>query len=294
MPTWCPEIYKKYIKYAVDDKTARESLSLWRGMNLLVQKEGKLRPGRLILPTVIAYWNRCKGPIDLYSRYLANVQAKHGKISPNGRIWIRLLMTCVYNAYHSYALYKMLPTLGDLKSYTEFQRLKHRTAGTFTEFFSCLSDSLTTPTEGEIVTNTASKKVENIILQNHRGKFYTDPDLINARLDTRRDHRTATICSRDGKSSSQKCCVWCCSRDHNPESEKINDYGMMVLVTEGASKQRRTAMIVELRYVPWNVIKGKLALTCGMPQRSLTILVLSQRYQLDKNEKLGKLMTKTM
>ena len=93
------------LKHAVDAYTIRKALSQWRAIYLLVMERGRPLPqGRMLVPSIIAAWNRNKGPIDVFSRFMKNCHARHAHLPPLASIWLRLLLTRVYNAYQSYIL----------------------------------------------------------------------------------------------------------------------------------------------------------------------------------------------
>jgi hypothetical protein len=88
--------------YCRDMDTLETNLSLWKYLNTIRCKlQQPLPPAKRILPTIVSFWNIVKGGIDVYSRFLKNVKQGHNQLQVNSAIWIRLLMTFVYNTYHS-------------------------------------------------------------------------------------------------------------------------------------------------------------------------------------------------
>lgn len=72
---------------------------------LIIEQDGiPLPAGCHLIPEVVATWNRGKGPINVYSCFQKNYKSLHVLLGPVGAIWLRLIMTCVYNAYHAYTL----------------------------------------------------------------------------------------------------------------------------------------------------------------------------------------------
>ncbi|KAJ3085933.1 hypothetical protein HDU96_005148 [Phlyctochytrium bullatum] len=77
--------------FASDGKTIKQTLALWKALN----EKWKSTPDvplptyRRILPLAISMWNRLKGGVDIMSRYLKNVKANHGKLSPPAAIRLR-------------------------------------------------------------------------------------------------------------------------------------------------------------------------------------------------------------
>ena len=113
------------LTHAVDSYTVQQkALDLWRTISNVVRAQGRpLPPGRMLIPTIIAMWNRSKGPIDMFSWFMKNCQARHAQLSPLANIWLRLLMSRVYNAYQSYVLSRSAPFLlsEDCTGYASFQ-----------------------------------------------------------------------------------------------------------------------------------------------------------------------------
>ncbi len=87
-------------RYACDEDIIGGALSLWMAIANLVKERGRPLPeGQMLIPTIMAMWNRNKGPIDVFSRFMKNCHSRHATLSAVGNIWRRLLMTRVYNAY---------------------------------------------------------------------------------------------------------------------------------------------------------------------------------------------------
>ena len=81
-------------RYACDADTIGGALGLWTAIANLVKERGRPLPeGRTLIPTIVAMWNRNKGPIDVFSRFMKNGHSQHGMLSAVGNIWLRLLMT---------------------------------------------------------------------------------------------------------------------------------------------------------------------------------------------------------
>ncbi len=70
------------------------------------------------------WWQPGKGPIDVYSCFQKNIKSVHGRLGPLGAIWLRLIMTCVYNAYHTYNPSQTVEYLisDKCKSFKDFQK----------------------------------------------------------------------------------------------------------------------------------------------------------------------------
>ncbi|KUF96203.1 hypothetical protein AM587_10001032 [Phytophthora nicotianae] len=104
-----PNFSAEELGHCVDTATLKQHLSLWRALTTKVETRGRPLPAaHQIVPTVIAKWNRVKGGIDVYSRYLKNVKARHAHLAPLAVIWLRILMTLAYNAYQTTQLLEVL------------------------------------------------------------------------------------------------------------------------------------------------------------------------------------------
>jgi hypothetical protein len=68
------------------------------------------------------------GPIDLYSRFQKNCKSAHSHLGPVGAIWLRLIMTCVYNAYHAHNFSRTVSYLlsTECKLFKDFQKMRAR------------------------------------------------------------------------------------------------------------------------------------------------------------------------
>jgi hypothetical protein len=53
---------------------------------------------RHLIPEVMATWNWGKGPIGVYSCCKKNSKSAHLHLGAMGVIWLRMIITCVYNA----------------------------------------------------------------------------------------------------------------------------------------------------------------------------------------------------
>jgi hypothetical protein len=159
------------LTHAVDAYTIGKALDLWRAINNVVKDRGRpLPPGRMLLPTIIAAWNRNKGPIDVFSRFMKNCHARHSKVPPLANIWLCLLMSQVYNAYQSFILSRSVSFLlsDDCTGYSRFQA--HRKLhGSFAKFCSALAKDLTLEVTGDSCSEDDG--------YNRGGKFENDQEL---------------------------------------------------------------------------------------------------------------------
>eukprot|EP00644_Phytophthora_capsici_P012550 jgi/Phyca11/113073/e_gw1.23.238.1 len=103
-----PTFASHQLGHCVDQQTLLQTFHLWKQLVVIVNNRRKPLPAaKHIIPSLIALWNRVKGGIDVYSRFLKNVKAKHCSLSPTGAIWLRMIMTLIYNAYQSYLLFQV-------------------------------------------------------------------------------------------------------------------------------------------------------------------------------------------
>jgi hypothetical protein len=222
--------------HAVDRYSICKALDLWRVLRKKIIDEGKPFPkGRRIVPVVVALWNRCKGPIDLYSRFLRNVQAKHKKLAPIGAVWLRLIMTIVYNAYQTYSLSVSLEYLmsNDCKSFLDFQRFRNRKSESFGDFcfglacHICKIDREAFPA----VYSVGAINAQRLVTYNAREKFFEGFPYYNIRMDPALAHFPVAIDtsvkedntgdesqdnSVESRSFPRRRCVVCCRNNHEP------------------------------------------------------------------------------
>jgi hypothetical protein len=125
-----PAMTFEAVSHAVDQHSVQFAFDLWKALcRLITEREGRPLPaGRHLIPEVVATWNRGKGPIDVYSRFQKNCKSSHSHLGPVGAIWLRLIMTCVYNAYHSFTLSRTVEYLmsDECESFKDFQKRRAR------------------------------------------------------------------------------------------------------------------------------------------------------------------------
>jgi len=154
--------------HAVDRHSVSTTLCLWREMSRMISERGRPLPaGRHLLPEVVATWNRGKGPIDVYSRFQKSTKSYHAHLGPIGAIWLWLVMTTVYNAYHSFNLSRTEAFLasGECKSFKEFQRTRARLPP-FRQFCHMLADDLQVTVVPPIMYNTSSSDDDEFNVMN--------------------------------------------------------------------------------------------------------------------------------
>jgi hypothetical protein len=205
--------------HAVDHHSIQTTLELSNAMVAMIAVRGRPLPaGRHLVPELIAEWNRGKGPIDGYSRFQKNVKAQHSHLGPVAAIWLRLIMTMVYNAYHSYVLSRCEEFLMSDRctSFRQFQKEKSRQPS-FHKYCSMLARDISLEVL-EIDSNSESESnnlavpgaINNsegrgvvTIAYNKRKSFFVRPDLIARRRNRRLNHEPVST-------QSQASCIWCC------------------------------------------------------------------------------------
>jgi hypothetical protein len=226
------------VPYAVDDTTVLRTLQLWNAVNdMIIMRGSPLPHGKMLIPSIIAMWNRCKGPIDVYSRFLKNVHVQHFKLSPLGAVWLRIIMSCVYNAYQTNCLISSHQFLvsPECNSYTAYQQYKKKN-NSFSHFCYLLARDLrlklrddsprgdsTTTTFEDSDDNDNDFNNTNIvvkeILYNKRSNYFKKPDLIAKRMNPDLGHVAIKI-TDEANEVIQQHCGWCCSFKHHEKVPK--------------------------------------------------------------------------
>ena len=218
--------------HAVDHHSVQCTLDLWRAMSRMINElQRPLQAGRHLVPEVVATWNRGKGPIDVYSRFQKNCKAVHAHLGPVGAIWLRLIMTCVYNhhAYHAHGLSRSVEYLlnqEECKSFSDFQKHRSRQLS-FRQFCQSLANDLnievvppsmyassSSANDDEGVMSGEEAIVERITY-NKREAFFNKLPLIERRINQRAHHKRVSM-------QKQMSCIWCCRVDHSSTTETFH------------------------------------------------------------------------
>ena len=186
----------------------------------------------------MATWNRGKGPIDVYSCFQKNCKSAHFHLGPVGAIWLRLITTCVYNAYHTYNLSRTVSYLmsDECKSFKNFQQSRARQPP-FHQFCVELANDLKievvppsmyescSDNDGQMTIRRTDDGADNTsscvvgITYNKREAYFCKLPLIERRKNGRLNHQLVTSVKR------QSSCVWCCRIDHST-GQKHSRHGM--------------------------------------------------------------------
>lgn len=200
--------------HAVDRHSIQTTLELSNAMLAMILARGRPLPaGRHLVPELIAEWNRGKGPIDGYSRFQKNVKAQHSHLGPVAAIWLRLIMTMVYNAHQSYVLSRCEEFLMSDRclSFHQFQREKSRQLS-FRQFCCMLAKDISL--EVLSIESNSDSEINDLaepgagsgaitIAYNKRKSFFSRPDLITMRRNRRLNHEAVST-------QTQASCIWCC------------------------------------------------------------------------------------
>lgn len=212
----CPAFSFKPGDHAVDQHSVQFTLSLWTAVNNEIKvRKYPLPACKHLVPELVAEWNRGKGAIDNYSRFLKNVKAHHSSLSPVGAIWLRLLMTMIYNSYQSFVLCKTKQFLlsEECRSFKMYQMERSKQLS-FRQFCSLLAHDLTVKVgsldvDGESDTDKSTAAAQAIpdgavqVAYNKCKSYFQKPDLISKRKNKHLGHQPKP-------SSSQLSCIWCC------------------------------------------------------------------------------------
>jgi hypothetical protein len=76
-----------------------------------------------IVPWPIIYWNHGKGMTDVFSRCMKNVKPVFNSLHPYAFIWIRMIMTMMWNAHLLHRLFKIER---ELPRFTSLEQLRNK------------------------------------------------------------------------------------------------------------------------------------------------------------------------
>jgi hypothetical protein len=233
VPKIDPSDFTTILKYAVDQHTVDQSYELCKALDETYIEKGNTIPIlHRCLPASVALWNKCKGPIDLYSRHFWNNLPNQRKIKTTGATWLRMIRTAVYNAYqiHLMILVKDYLDSDDCTSWTELNkkrtkiRNKEGTGKSFQCFIGSLSDHITKFLEADKkklikrsdanTSNSATPKQTTSCpdqtisrIYNLRESFLQEGQLSDLRRLKVKEHAVERI---DESKKVQRRCVWCC------------------------------------------------------------------------------------
>ncbi|CEP03823.1 hypothetical protein PBRA_003430, partial [Plasmodiophora brassicae] len=228
-----PKFDEDEFGHAIDDVTVRQTLQLWRTVTAVVMERGQPLPkGKHILPSLVALWNRIKGGVDVYSRYLKNLHSRHSSLNPVQAIWLRIVMTLVYNAYQSHTMCQVNDFLTNEQACQTFHayRRARKDQVSFGEFVEAISDEIPklsvdvlhvgvpVAEDGESVGDD-DRHGDITFAYNKREKFYQVPSLVAKRMNKRLKHQQSSL---HGKRLT---CLVCCSRVHDGTTPHLGRLG---------------------------------------------------------------------
>jgi hypothetical protein len=141
-------------------------------------------------------------------------------MSVTGAIWIRLIMTTVYNAYQSYVLYVSYDHLMSEAciNYLSFNKCRSEEGKTFANFNATLAQTINIP-KSTFPKPITTEKIVVKVTYGKRFLFCPGGKMEHVRLNGIKYHQKAAIPPRKGKEEDdeiqQLCCVLCCRNNHD-------------------------------------------------------------------------------
>ena len=250
-------LFTNYLQHCVDNHTIQQAFSISQLIYEEYTAQNEVIPPLFrIVPEAVDLWNKCKGPIDNYSRMLKNTKNLTAKLTPIGNIWIHMLHTSLYNAFQAQHLIQNTSFLFDDRctSWNRFLRHRHnngiRDGNTMRSFILLLEKTI----ETEI---NAYYRAHPNVRRDGDDDEHDEPD-INRGRKRRRIKRTEYFVGKrrklrtDGQDHlhmnypKQKHCIWCCcvetGKDHYRLGYKTYvgcrkcDVPLCITVREGESK----------------------------------------------------------
>ena len=217
--------------HAVHYHSVQWTLDLWRAMSRMISElQRPLPAGCHLIPEIVATWNReAKGSIDVYCCFQKNCKAVYAHLCPVGAIWLRLIMTCVYNAYHAYGLSQSVEYLlnqEECKSFSGFHKHRSRQLS-FKQFCQELANDLNievvAPSMYASSSSSSSSNDESRVMSeedslecnpyNKREAFFNKVPLIEQRMNRSAHHKRVAM-------QKQMSYIWCCRVDHSTARTK--------------------------------------------------------------------------
>jgi hypothetical protein len=230
-----PDFGNQYL-HAVNKHGVETSLQLWRAMNkIIAQRRRPLPPGRFLLPSLIAIWNRIKGGIDVFSRHLKNIKSQHMRMNPYAASWIRLIMAMVYNSHQMHQNLQTFHHLMDKERCTTFKSftLRKANSGSFRSFCrkavismdldSSVNVYQSDSSDNEVVDANEGKATATHGVEqrkyNKRDAYFQEQAKITMRLNTSLCHKRQYI------TGNRLTCVYCCCKKHTEQTGRHSRLG---------------------------------------------------------------------
>ena len=214
-----PDFGANYM-FAVDKHGLDTTFQLWCELSRRIKERGRPLPhGRFILPTLVAFWNRIKGGIDVFSRHLKNVKSNHACLSPYAACWIRLIMAMVYNSHQMHQILQSYDHIMDQEKCLNFSSVTKRKSkvGSFADFCQIAANTMdlkrnASSDEEDEEENARSNEPSPTGKYCKREAFYTRKNIISIRMNQRLPHLKLML-------SKRLTCVYCCSQKHETEAD---------------------------------------------------------------------------
>ena len=200
--------------YVVDEACIHLHLRLSRCLWNIVVEHGKPLPqGKHLIPTIVAYWNRNKGGVDVLSRFLKHVKIPFGRASPRVVYVVRMIFMLIFSGFQAWKLHNGRSTIN---SATNYQLLKQKLTRdtSFKSFlyevgiYFYLPGAVVTIMDDVPAATQGSAQIRTLVTSvgSYRyDAFRTRPELISVRMNVSLRHEHVQIGKRNGKSISRKC-----------------------------------------------------------------------------------------
>ena len=219
------------LSYAVDQHTIQQTLTFCNSLDKMYIEKNLIIPRcHRILPASVALWNKCKGPIDLYSRKHRNNCTTQNKVQAIGSMWLKMLRTAMYNAYQMHIVIQTNNFLQSKSCETWSELHKHQSQVRQTEggSYKCFIGNLMEEIDVFLSTNGTNATTTNQSIENvndgsgtgessareyrRRESFFSVYELIQRRTTDKSNHSLERIADGSGRNKLvQKRCVWCCT-----------------------------------------------------------------------------------
>jgi len=188
------------------------SSSLW---TTIIQKGKPLPPGKHLIPSIVAYWNRNKGGVDVLSRYLKNVKIPLGRVSPRVVYVIRMIFMLIFSGFQAYKLHNGLEEIQQASNYLVLKQSWAR-ATSFKSSLGVIGHGFFLPGAAvTVIDDTPSATLDlgqvrtlvNSVHSYRKKRFRDDGRLAAIRLDTTLRHEHVLIGKHreTGKQIARKC-----------------------------------------------------------------------------------------
>ena len=203
--------------YEVDRDCIKLHLGLSRSLWTIIEQKGKpLPPGKHLIPSIVAYWNRNKGGVDVLSRYLKNVKIPLGRASPLVVYVVRMIFMLIFSGFQANKLHNGLEEITQASNYLVLKQSLAR-ATSFKSFLGIIGQRFFVPGAAvtvfdDVPADTPSLREAKTLVRScksYRKKhFRDDNELAAIRLDRTHFHHEHVLIGKHrqtGKQISRKC-----------------------------------------------------------------------------------------